>query len=190
MSNQDRYFRLTGDVHIPGRWYVQGPWDAEGRRIIPGRLQEGNALSVDWMPFFSVRYPGQALDYTETEATAVVSHRFVSLCEQLGIQNDVQFIPARVENKSEQYFILNTLRIIRCIDEARCEEVTFWEPRHGEPERVGEYRNVAGLRIDPTKVGGANIFRPWGWTVVLIVSERVKLAMEEEGLSGARFIEV
>ncbi|WNG24113.1 hypothetical protein F0U62_08815 [Cystobacter fuscus] len=55
---------------------------------------------------------------------------------------------------------------------------------------MGEYRNVAGLRIDPTKVGSAHIFRPWGWTVVLIVSERVKLAMEEEGLTGARFIEV
>ncbi|EPX56764.1 hypothetical protein D187_007198 [Cystobacter fuscus DSM 2262] len=36
----------------------------------------------------------------------------------------------------------------------------------------------------------ANIFRPWGWTVVLIVSERVKLAIEKEGLTGARFIEV
>ena len=29
-----------------------------------------------------------------------------------------------------------------------------------------------------------------GWTVVLIVSERVKLAMESEGLTGPRFVEV
>ncbi|MFY0577628.1 imm11 family protein [Cystobacter fuscus] len=91
---------------------------------------------------------------------------------------------------AEPYFILNALRIIRCVDEARCEEIAFWEPRHGDPERVGHYRNVAGLKIDPTKVEDANIFRPWGWTVVLIVSERVKLAMEKEGLTGARFIEV
>jgi hypothetical protein len=55
---------------------------------------------------------------------------------------------------------------------------------------VGEYRVVAGMRIDPDKVGDARIFRPWGWTVALIVSEELKQAMEQEGLTGTRFIEV
>ena len=55
---------------------------------------------------------------------------------------------------------------------------------------MGEYKNVRGLKVDPAKTGEANIFRPWGWTGVLIVSERVKRAMEEEGITGAKFIEV
>ncbi len=46
------------------------------------------------------------------------------------------------------------------------------------------------MRIDPAKVGDANIFRTWGWVVTLIVSERVKRAMEAEGITGAKFIEV
>ncbi|WP_375769337.1 hypothetical protein NR798_00215 [Archangium gephyra] len=36
----------------------------------------------------------------------------------------------------------------------------------------------------------AHIFRPWGWKVVLIVSEDVKSAMEAEGIAGIKFIEV
>ena len=47
-----------------------------------------------------------------------------------------------------------------------------------------------GLRIDPTKVGDAHLFRPWGWTMVLIVSEKLKQALEREGLTGTRFTEV
>jgi hypothetical protein len=95
-----------------------------------------------------------------------------------------------VEEHSEPYFVLNPLRIIRCIDVARCEEVTYWEPRHGDPERVGHYRNVVGMKVDPEKIGDANLFRPWGWQGILLVSERFKLALEQEGLSGPIFMEV
>ena len=191
MNIKSRYFRLMDDVCIPGRWHIKSPVDAQGSEIIPWRLREGKVLSLEGVPTLPLAQPGHALDFSLTGLNiAVVSGRFASLCERLRIQNEVQLIPARVEGSLEIYFILNALHIIECIDDARCEEVTFWEPRHGEPERVGHYRNVAGLKIDPAKVGEINIFRPWGWTVALIVSERVKLAMEEEGLAGARFIEV
>ncbi|EPX60574.1 hypothetical protein D187_001728 [Cystobacter fuscus DSM 2262] len=49
---------------------------------------------------------------------------------------------------------------------------------------------MVGMRIDPSKVGDAEIFRPWGWQTNIIVSERVKRAMEESGMTGARFTEV
>jgi hypothetical protein len=102
----------------------------------------------------------------------------------------VQFLPVEVENHPGPYFILNTLRTIRCIDDARCEEVQYWRPEDGEPEKVGQYQSVVGLRIDPTKVEGAHIFRPWGWRVALLVSEDVKEALEREGITGTRFTEV
>ncbi|HYO57579.1 imm11 family protein, partial [Archangium sp.] len=60
----------------------------------------------------------------------------------------------------------------------------------GYEDEIGEYRNVVGMRIDPSKVGDAEIFRPWGWQTNIIVSERVKRAMEESGTTGARFTEV
>lgn len=73
---------------------------------------------------------------------------------------------------------------IRCIDDARCEEVVYWQPEDERPDKLGEYQNVRGLKVDPAKIGPANVFRPWGWLVTLLVSERVKQAMEEERITG------
>ena len=61
-----------------------------------------------------------------------------------------------------------------------------WAP-DGPLEKVGEYRNVRGMRIDPTAVGEAKVFRPWGWNVALIVSEEIKHALERIGNLGVHF---
>ena len=95
-----------------------------------------------------------------------------------------------MEGQSEQYFILNTLRIIRCVDEARSEEVSFRDPQRDDIEKWGPYHGVMGLKIDPAAVGDAQVFRPWGLESRMLVSERIKRAMEEEGITGARFDEV
>lgn len=63
----------------------------------------------------------------------------------------------------------------------------YFTPEDEQPERVGEYRLVSGMRIDPTKVGDAHIFRPWGYNVALIVSEDLKNAMEAVGITGTKF---
>lgn len=86
----------------------------------------------------------------------------VSLFERLGLSDQVQFFPAQVEGHPELFFILNILRVIRCIDDARCEEVVYWKPEDERPDKLGQYRNVVGMRIDRTQVGDAHIFRPWG----------------------------
>ena len=191
MSHQARYFRLTDNVHIAGRWYVKSPLDEQGEEIIPWQFFQGVILKWEKPLILPLYRPGRALDFSQTGLSIiVVNGRFVSLCERLGLQDEVQFIPAQVEEHPEPYFVLNTLRIIKCIDEARCEDFSYWGPEDGEPERVGHYRHVSGLKVDPEKIGGASIFRPWGWPVSLLVSERVKLAIEEEGLIGPRFIEV
>ena len=63
-------------------------------------------------------------------------------------------------------------------------------PEDGRPEKTGKYRAVAGMRIDPSKVGDAKIFRTWGWDIALIVSEEIKEALERIGATGMRFKEV
>ncbi|RKH74907.1 hypothetical protein D7Y21_41135, partial [Corallococcus sp. AB045] len=46
------------------------------------------------------------------------------------------------------------------------------------------------MRIDTTKVGNAKVFRTWGWTVALIVSEDIKEALEHANITGVKFREV
>jgi hypothetical protein len=184
------YFKLMDDRRSHSRWHLGTPVDEQGQEIDPWQFDEGRVLELGCMPRFPLDTPGDPLDFCWAAFTIlVVSSRFVQLFERLNVR-DVQFIPARVEGHSEPYFILNPLRVIRCIDDARSEEVRYWKPEDGQPEKVGEYRVVAGMRIDPTKVGDARIFRPWGWRVALVISEDLKLAMEQEGITGTRFVEV
>jgi hypothetical protein len=184
------YFELYSNMRIPGRWVLKSPVDEHGEEVDPWQFTESRVLEIQSKLWLPVSHPGRELDFSLTGLGVVVVHgRVVSLFERLGIR-DVQFFPAQVEGHGGPYFILNTLRLIRCIDDARCEEVRYWKPENGQPEKVGEYRVVAGMRIDPTKVGDARIFRPWGWPVALIVSEDLKQAMEAEGITGTRFVEV
>jgi hypothetical protein len=95
-----------------------------------------------------------------------------------------------IAGQPDQHFILNALRVIKCIDDEASEEVQYWTEEDGLPEKVGEYASVFGMRIDTTKVGSAQMFRTWGWEVALIVSEDIKEAFERAGITGAKFKEV
>ena len=184
------YYDLRSNMRFPGRWVLADPVDEHGQEVDPWQFDEGRLLDPQGKLVLHQAHPGSALDFSFTTlGIAVVHGRVVSLCERLGLEQQVQFLPVHVEGQSEPFFILNVLRVIRCIDDARCEEVQYRRAEDGNPERVGLYRVVSGMRIDPSKVGDSHLFRPWGWTGALVISERLKHAMEEEGITGTRFIE-
>ncbi|WNG52225.1 hypothetical protein F0U60_04675 [Archangium minus] len=179
------------DMSTPGRWHLRSPVDARGQRVDPWQFKKGQPLDIEGVIRFPVNPTGIALEFTLASFLIPVVHRrVVALFERLGLQKEVQFIPVEVEGQTEPWFTLNVLQIIRCIDDARCEEVLYWLPEDNRPDKLGQYRNVAGLKVDPAKIGDAHIFRPWGWKVVLIVSEHVKRALEQEGITGIKFLEV
>ncbi|MGZ3458468.1 MAG: imm11 family protein [Archangium sp.] len=185
-----KYYDLMDNMRIPGRWHLRSPVDEQGKEVNPWQFDKGRWLEPQGRIRFPVKPAGLALEFTLTTlAIPVVHGRVVQLFERLGIQKEVQFIPAQVEGQSEPWFILNALRIIPCIDDARCAEVQYWKPEDNRPDKVGQYRAVHGMRIDPTKPGEAHIFRPWGWRVALVISETVKEALEKEGITGTKFVE-
>ncbi len=185
-----RYYELLDDTRIPGRWQLASPLDEQGNEIDPWQFKKGQVLELGCEPRFPLDLSGSPLDFSWAAFSIPVVHaRFVELFERMRVDG-AQFIPAQVEGHPAPWFILNALQIIRCIDDARSEEVQYWKPEDNRPDKLGQYRAVHGLRIDPTKVGDARIFRTWGWRVALIISEDLKVAMETEGLSGTRFIEV
>ncbi|WP_083423114.1 imm11 family protein [Stigmatella aurantiaca] len=164
--------------------------DERGQEMDPWQFRQGRVLALEGVACFPIQVAGDSLDFCWAAfAIPVVHERVVQLFERLGVQ-DVQFIPAKVAGAGGAHFILNALRVIRCIDDARSEEVQHWTPEDGEPEKTGEYRSIIGLRIHPAKVGDARIFRPWGWRIALIVSEDLQQAIEAGGISGVRFTSV
>lgn len=114
----------------------------------------------------------------------VVSQRFGALLASIA-KDDVQLIPVTVMS-APGYFILNSLRRLKCLDESRS-LFTKWEPADGRPDRAGQYRMIVELKVVVASSEHADIFRIDGWDVPLIVSETIRQAYLDNRLSGAVF---
>jgi hypothetical protein len=187
-----RYFDLHDDVYIQGRWELGDPTDSQGREVDdPWQFADGRPVRIEEPLRVPVTHPGTPLDFSLAGigVTPIVIKRVASLLAELA-PDDVQLIPVELEGQPEPYCILVATRAIRCIDDQASAEVKYGKPEDGQPDRVGEYRAVHGMRINPAKVGDAKVLRPWGWTVALIVSEDIKDALERAGVTGVKFSEV
>jgi len=185
-----RYFRLTDDAGVPGRWHLRSPTNLQGEEVDPWVFTNGGLIPDPGRLRIPIARPGKALDFTLTGfAVPIVHVRVASLFMELA-PDGVQRFPVDIQGQSGQFCVLVATKLIRCIDDAACKEVEIWMPEDERPEKVGEYRDISGLRIDAAKVGDAKVFRPWGWTVALIVSDAIKDALERSGTSGTTFTEV
>jgi len=186
-----RYFRLTEDMQA-GNWDLGDPVDASGHEVDDlWMYTAGRPIQVEGRLNIPIDTPGRQLDFCTVGVGVmpVVHARVASFFAELA-PDDVQFIPVDIEGHASQHLILVATKLIRCIDDEASEEVRYWKPEHGQPERVGQYRSVIGLRIDPAKVGDTKVFRTWGWKLALIVSEDIKTALEKSGATGVEFTPV
>ncbi|RKH06841.1 hypothetical protein D7V97_22080 [Corallococcus sp. CA053C] len=183
-----RYFKLSDDVHVPGRWELGTPIDSRGQEFGSRVFLRGEPAQAEARLRIPIYQAGRPLDFTLADAGAVpiVTEKVATLMAKLA-SGDVQLLPVEIETRKESYLLVNVVRIVKCIDDQASEEVRYWMPEDGRPDRVGTYSSVSGMRIDPTKVGTARVFRPWGWHIALIVSEDIKNALEHLGISGAKF---
>ncbi|MFY2556397.1 imm11 family protein [Corallococcus terminator] len=186
-----RFFKLSDDVEVPGRWHLGIPMDVHGREVEdPWVFKKGVVVPHLGRLVIPRDHPGRSLDFSEAGfATPVLHARAAEVFDVLA-PSDVQLIPVEIQGHSGAFSILVATRLIHCVDERASDEVAHWTPEDGQPEKVGQYRKVSGLRIDPARVGDAKVFRPWGWSVALIVSEDLKQALERLGATGTHFIDV
>ncbi|MFY2563198.1 imm11 family protein [Corallococcus terminator] len=184
------YVRLTDDVAAPGRWHLRSPTDSTGQDVDPWCFTNGAPVPEPGRLRLPVARAGKALDFTLTGLAIPVVHVRVAAVFLEHAPGGVQVFPVEIQGQPDQYCILVATQTIRCIDDKACREVEPWLPEDGRPEKTGEYRDVDGLRIDVAKVGDAQVFRTWGWTVALIVSDTLKEALARAGTTGMSFVEV
>lgn len=128
----------------------------------------------------------------------IYSPRLCQLMQKLKM-GDIQYLPVRLKHKEsgreiEGYHIANYLRIIDCLDRERSvyqiwtkENLIFWEKR---PHKLGKFRDVRKAVLDVNRIGDARLFRLWGWQMMVIVREDVKVVIEEVEITGGRFVKV
>jgi len=187
MIPSPRFFDLSDDVYVPGRWDLGTPTDEQGRELDDYSFRKGELVAIEGRLRIPIRaYDGEVLDFTEAGISVpVVSAKAAAVFSELA-PNDIQLLPVDVEAHPEPFFILVCTRVVKCIDDAKCSSVEYWKPEDGRPEKTGRYRVVSGMRIDPSKVGEAQVFHTWGWGS-LVVSENIKQALERVGATGLHF---
>jgi hypothetical protein len=186
-----KYFELVDDMSSPERWLLGRALDAQGNKVEARLFLNAEPTHFDGRLRVPISHPGTPLDFSlaDPDGFPVVTAKVASALAEWA-PDDVQLYPAEVESRPEPYFLVNAPRVVKCIDDEKCEEVLYWLPEDERPEDVGQYRAVYGMRIDPSLVGEAKVFRPWGYTVALLVSEDVKEALERTGATGLDFREV
>ncbi|RKH71272.1 imm11 family protein [Corallococcus aberystwythensis] len=187
-----RFFEMDIDVYVPGRWYFKTPTHLDGQPLDnPWVFTRGTPIPSPGLLRIPLSRPGKPLDFTSAGVggTPVLSTRTADVFRALA-PNDVQLFPVQVDGQTEPYFLLVVARTVRCVDEAASEEVKLWRPEDGQPEKVGGYRYIVGLRIDKSRVSDERVFRPWGFRSALIVDGGLKDALERTGIVGGQFVEV
>jgi hypothetical protein len=182
-----RYFKFSPGV-VPGGWALGVPTDSQGQEVEdPWVFTDGMPVANPGRLRLPIYRPGKSVDFSLAGLGVPVVHvKVASLLAELA-PGDVQLLPVDIPGQPEQFCILVVTRLVRCIDDKASDEVEYWLPEDGRPEKVGKYRKVSGMRIDASKVGEAKVFRTWGWSIALIVSEDIKDALERLGATGTRF---
>lgn len=192
-----RYFEMSQDLYVAGRWYLTDPVDGQGNDV-GSLLWKGTRFALDEpvrVHFNKFAKRGRSIDYCELDAIGgavpVVHVTVANVFRELAA-SDVQLIRADIEGVPDQYYVVNVLRVCKCIDESASRYVEHYTEADAPvfAARIGEYKTVRGLRIDKTRVGDAQVFRTWGWNQSLIVSEAVKDGVARVGTVGIKFEEV
>lgn len=178
-----RYYQLTDNKMIPGRWYLGPPFSEDGSEIDPrlftiGRQDNPRPSRI------GIRRPGRPLEFTEADfGMPVIATSFADRLRPL-VGPAVQFIEILIDGNGG-YAIMNVLPIVNCIDDDQS-QVARWTREDHRADLAGQYRVVLNLTIDPARAGSNKIFRTEGWVIALIVSEEVKDVLDTA--MGAQFI--
>ncbi len=177
------YYRMKSTYGYPDAWYL-GDINTKNNWI----FTKGVELDLSQFSNLTIEIDqeGIELDYTTTDAYGVpIVSKEMAEC-LFGYMNDIQLIPVSVPNARNDYFILVAKNKPDCVDRERAEFTLFEEGNDIRPDRVGDFEMIDVLRLDKSKID-KDIFRIAGFTVLLIVSEKVKLELEKKELTALTF---
>ena len=184
----ERHFYSVTLCGVP-QWLLATPTQGSGEEFDePWLFVDGRTLPDPGLLKTQIIHPdiGRSFVLSSIQETPIVSEEVANVFRTLA-PDDVQLFPVSIEGEAKPYFVVNVLKVIDCIDEAGCREVQHYDEGDSPPEFEGEYRWIYGLRIDPAKTEGAQVFRLKKFKIAFIVSEDVKNALEAVGNLGVSF---
>jgi len=180
-----KYYRLLDDVNIKGRWHLGELTEHGGSSSI--NLWHGVALNERIGIQAEITDVGTPLEFCLSSFGVPIAKKRLALAIREAAGGDLQLLHVDIPGCLD-FYALNCVRIVDCLDEGKSEFVKWTKADH-RSDLAGEYRMVTKLIVDPIRIPShAHFFRIKGWTIALIVSERIKTAMELCGSFGAKFL--
>lgn len=181
-----RYFRIGADRNAHERWFLQSPITTPGEELDPRAFTRGAICLVQSTLTLPLRRDGRPVNFNFGDFDMpVVSADIVDKLQDV-FDLQLQRIPVHIAESVEKFDILNVLDEVDCIDAVKS-VYTRWEANDGRPEKLGEFRMIIDLKIDPKCAHGHHLFRLKGWAIALIVSDQMKQALESLCVSGIEY---
>ena len=146
--------------------------DIDARGFVKGNGYRG-ALPVK----LSVGNPGRELAFNlGAFDMPVVESSLAETIRQIA-PDAAEFFPVRINGARGRYEIMNVYRSVECLDDTHS-IYTRRGPEDERPDRTGSLKMISVIIIDPKKAKGSHLFRIAGWPLALLVSKRLKCAIE------------
>ncbi len=169
-----RYFTIgADDRRYPDKWFLGEPLTRDGAEIDARDFRYGRPHAGPEPADVPVAYIGTMVEFNLAAFDMpVVSEAVADLIRHI-TPDDCEWFPVTIGAGLHGHFIMNAVFTEACVDEARS-RLELWQPEHGRPDKVGKYKMIYELAIDPGRTHGRHVFRLAGWVVELVVSERIK----------------
>lgn len=177
------------DIHasVFNRWVLGSPLDPQGCEVDPRLFIAGKRVAELPLLTIPVAQVGEVVDFNLAAFDMPVTPRkFNEALERL-VGDAIQRIPVTIQGYSDRFEILNLCETVDCLDEIKTKHVMKWNNIDGRLDKIGEYRMIVGLQVDPSRIGRHHIFRLGGWEISPICSEDIKNFMESFELTGVHF---
>jgi hypothetical protein len=183
-----KYFKVIDDLYEDQ--FIDEVLDHEGRSIhLPeligvGPLSDKRFDELTFVRLAQATGSHPPASFSVSHAGVPVVNSEVAALLRVLAPDDVQLVPGTLKGTQERFYLVNLLKQIDCLDRERS-VFSVYPATPGIPEHlVGQIRGIGTMRIDPSKVGAAQIFR--AYAIHLIVSEAVWSALLAAGVEGVK----
>lgn len=187
--SQDSFYELVADPKATSRWFLKCPLAADGSEIDPRMFTKGEPVDVLDGLSLPIRQSGAVVDVNFCDFDMIVASSVLGEVLESEVGDQLQRIPISVAGHDHAFEIWNPCSLVDCIDESRS-VFTKWTNADGRPDKVGDYRMFASLKINGASASGHDIFRLSRWPIVVVVSEKVKGILERASATGIGFVRI
>lgn len=170
------YKVISDDLDFADRWFLGEPASAASTTIDARLFTDARVYHGPLPADLPIKQHGRPVQFLLAAFDMpVVSTRVADIVEQHA-PGEIQRFPVTLDGRVRGYEILNVLTAVACVDETRT-KIERWKPEDDRPDKVGQYRAIYNLTVDPLRAAGRHIFRLAEWDIALIVSDTLRRAL-------------